>query len=88
MQTYYFQLETESQAATEWFKLNEIIVNSDKVQAIVIKTNAKIKDSYPLNINDQTINSENSVKLFGIEIDNKLHLRNTYLPSVIKQATN
>ena len=31
-----------------------------------------MKDSYPLNINDLTINSENSVKLLGIEIDNKL----------------
>ena len=31
-----------------------------------------MKDSYPLNINDLTINSENSVKLLGIEIDNRL----------------
>ena len=65
-------LETESQAAIEWFKLNEMIVNPEKFQAIVVKKNAKMKDSYPLNINDLTINSENSVKLLGIEIDNKL----------------
>ena len=31
-----------------------------------------MKNYYPLNINDLTINSENSVKLLGIEIDNKL----------------
>ena len=31
-----------------------------------------MKDSYPLNINDLTINSENSVKLLAIEIDQKL----------------
>ena len=31
-----------------------------------------MKDSYPLNINDLTIDSENSVKLLGIEIDNRL----------------
>ena len=31
-----------------------------------------MKDSYPLNINDLTINSENSVNFLGIEIDNKL----------------
>ena len=30
-------LETESQAAIEWFKLNEMIVNPDKFQAIVVK---------------------------------------------------
>ena len=31
-----------------------------------------MKDSYALNINNQTINSENCVKLLGIEIDNTL----------------
>ena len=45
-----------------------LIVNPEKFQAIVVKRNAKIKDSYPLDINDVTINSENSVKLLGIEI--------------------
>ena len=39
-----------------------MIVNPEKFPAIVVKKNAKMKDSYPLNINDQTINSENSVK--------------------------
>ena len=33
-----------------------------------------MKDSYPLNINDLTINSENSVKLLGIETDNRLSI--------------
>ena len=32
-----------------------------KFQAILVKKNAKIKYSYPLNINDLKINSENSV---------------------------
>ena len=31
-----------------------------------------MNDSCPLIINDVTINSENSVKLLGIKIDNKL----------------
>ena len=31
-----------------------------------------MKDSYPLNINDLIINSKNSVKLLGIEINNKM----------------
>ena len=33
-----------------------------------------MKGSYPLNINDLTINSENSGKLLGLEIDNKLSI--------------
>ena len=49
-----------------------MIVNPEKFQAIVVKKIAKMKGSYPLNINDLTINWENSVKLLGIEIHNKL----------------
>ena len=47
-----------------------MIVNPEKFLAI--NKNAKMKDSYPLKINDLTINSENSVKLLGIEIYDKL----------------
>ena len=49
-----------------------MVVNPDKFQVIVVKKNCRMKDSYALNINKQTINSENSVKLLGIEIDNTL----------------
>ena len=82
-------LETESQATIEWFKLREMIVNYDKFQAIVVKKNATTKYSYPLNINDIAINSESSLKLLGIGIDHiSCPLSNTFLPSIIKQATN
>ena len=49
-----------------------MIVNPDKFQAIVVKRNNKMKDSYSLNINQEVINSENCAKLLGVEIDNKL----------------
>ena len=58
-----------------------MIVNPVKFQAIVVKKNAKIKDSYQLNNNDLTINSENSVKLL-------VPLSHTFLPPAIKQGTN
>ena len=77
-------LETESQAAIEWFKLNEMIVNPEKFQAIVVN---KMKDSYPLNINDLTINSENSVKLLGIEIDNRLSFEK-HVSTLCNKASN
>ena len=80
-------LETESQATIEWFKLNEITVNSEKCQTIVVKKNAKMKDSYPLNINDLTIDSENSVKLLGIEIDNKLSFEQ-HISTLCNEASN
>ena len=43
-------------------------VNPEKFQAIGVNKNCK-KDSYPLYFKNQSINSENCVKLFGIKID-------------------
>ena len=80
-------LKTESQAANEWFRLSEIIVNPGKFQAIIVKKNTKMKDSYPLNINDLTINSENSVKRLGIEKDNKLSFEQ-HISTISNKASN
>ena len=74
-------LEKESQAAIDWFVSNKMIVNPDKFQAIVVKRNNKMKDSYSLNINQEVINSENCVKLLGVEIDNKLSFENYFYTS-------
>ena len=82
-----YTLETESEKAIEWFKLNEMIANPDKFQAIIVKKNAKIKDSYPLKINDQIINSENSVKRLGIEIGNKLSF-DKHISTLCRKASN
>ena len=46
------------EAALDLFKINEMIVNPEKFQAIVIKKNCRMKDFYALNINNQTINSK------------------------------
>ena len=80
-------LETESQAALEWFKLNEMIVNPEKFQAIVVKRKATMKDSHPLNIDDLTINSENSLKLLGTEIDNRLSFEK-HISTLCNKASN
>ena len=47
-----------------------------------------MKDSYALNINNQTIDSENCVKLLGIEIDNTLSFNKHILLFAKKQAIN
>ena len=40
-----FALEKDSQATIAWFKINEMIVNPGKFQAIVVKKNCRMKDS-------------------------------------------
>ena len=80
-------LEKESQAATDWFVPNEMIVNLDKFQTIVVKGNNKMKDSYSLNINQELINSENCVKLLGVEIDNKFSFKK-HISALVKKASN
>ena len=42
-----------------------MIVNPDKFQAIVVKRNHQMLDSYPLHIMNENINSKASVKLLG-----------------------
>ena len=74
-------LENESQAAIDWFVSNEMIFNPNKFQAIVVKRNNKMKDSYSLNINLELINSENCMKLLGVEIDNKLSFEKHFYAS-------
>ena len=79
-------LEKESQGAIDWFVSNEMIVNPDKFQAIVIKRKNKKKDSYPLNLNQEVIDSENCVKLLGVEIDNKLSFEK-HISTLVKKAS-
>ena len=62
-----------------------MIVSPDKFQAIVVKRNNKMKDS--LNINEEVINSENCVKLFGVKVDNKLSLEK-HISTLVKKASN
>ena len=80
-------LEQDSQAAINWFKINEMIVYPNKFQAIIIRKTCRMKDSYALNINKQTINSENCVKLLGIEIVNTLSF-DKHISNLCKTASS
>ena len=66
-------LTTESEKAVKWFKENMMIVNPDKFQAIIIDRKNQCNNPTTININGIEINSENSVKLLGLEIDSKLN---------------
>ena len=65
-------LEKERKSATDWFEINNMIVNTDKFQAMILSSDKK-ENKYDLKINDSIISSEKSVTLLGIEIDNKLN---------------
>ena len=64
-----------------------MIVNPEKYQAIVLKKGCRMDDSFALNISNQTINSENFVKLLGIEINNKLSF-DKHICNLFKRASN
>ena len=46
-----------------------------------------MKDSYPININQEVINSENCVKLLGVEIDNKISFKK-HISTLVKKPSN
>ena len=56
-------LEEDNETAIDWFKINEVIVNLDKFQAIVVKKNCRMKHPDALNVNQLPINSESFLKL-------------------------
>ena len=79
-------LEKESKTAIDWFKINDMIVNPDKFQAMILSTDKK-ENKYDLNINSSTITSETSVTLLGIKIDNKLNFAE-HVSGICRKASN
>ena len=67
-------LQKESENAIDWFRLNEMVVNPHKFQSVITNRLWKLKNSYDLLIDNHKIDSENSVTLLGIEIDNQLNI--------------
>ena len=53
------------------FNENMMIVNPDKFQAIIIDRKNQQNNPTSTKLNDININSENSVRLLGLEIDGK-----------------
>ena len=53
------------------FKENMMIVNPDKFQAIINDRQNQQNNPTSTKLNDININSENSVRLLGLEIDGK-----------------
>ena len=80
-------LKSESQEVITWFETNHVFANSDRFQVIDVRHNKNINENYTLKVNNTEIESKNSVKLLGIEINNNL-LFDKNAASLCKKATN
>ena len=78
-------LEEESNNAIEWLKINDMIANPDKFQAIILSRNSSKQDTYQLKFDNNVIQSSPEVILLGMEIDNKLNF-NKHVHQLVKRA--
>ena len=65
-------LQNEPYNATDWFKMNNMIADPEKFQAIIIDKKGQNNNPTEINIDGKKISSESSI-LFGLEIDSKLN---------------
>ena len=64
-------LEAEGELSVGWFRENEMVVNSDKFQAIVLNRK-EAQAAHKLIIDNKEIKTTNSIKLLGININDQL----------------
>ena len=76
------QLEKNTLILSSWFSNNYFKMNADKCHLLV----AKHTDDITMNIGDEVISGEKSVKLLGIIIDNKLDF-NEHVTNLCKKAS-
>ena len=81
------KLESDSNIAIEWFKMNQMIVNLDKFQAIVLNKKRCDLTNTNAQVDNQMIKSVSSVELLGILIDDKLNF-NLHISKICKSAAN
>ena len=79
-------LSQESELAVNWFKENMMIVNPGKFQSMILDKKDKNTDSIELEICGYKIKTSESVKLLGINIDNKLKFDN-HVSNLCKRAS-
>ena len=64
-------LEAKGEHSVGWFRKNEMVVSSDKLQAIILNKK-EAQAAHKLIIDNKKIKTTNSIKLLGIKIDNQL----------------
>ena len=79
------KLESDSNIAIEWFKVNKMMVNPVRYQAIVINRKHSDITNTSFQVDKLVIKSVSSMELLGIQIDDKLNLR---ISKICKSAVN
>ena len=65
-------LEEEAGVALDWLKENHMIANPSNFHALLIKKDQTKTSGEKISIQGKTIESEDSIKLLGVELDYKL----------------
>ena len=73
LEEFIKNITSEPEKAVQWFKENVMTINPDKLQVIIIDRKKQQNNPTYIKINDRNINSENRVRLLGLEIGSKLN---------------
>ena len=80
LQNYRKTLQSDSEVIINWFRKNKIIVNPGKFQAIIVNKERHDYSNETIEFENETFDTIYSVKLLGIQLDDKLdfsfHVRN------------
>ena len=80
-------MESENEAAINWFKNNPMILNPGKFQARIFDKRKRNHTNQVININQKEIKAVSKVKLLGIDIDVKLKY-NHHIKNICKSVSN
>ena len=80
-------LESESEVVIDWFKIHKMVVNPDKFQAIILDKRKRDHTDEHITVDNQQIKVVSSVKLLGLQLDDKLNF-NLHISNICKSAAN
>ena len=77
-------LKSESAVVIDWFKINKMVVNPDKFQAIILDKRKRDHTDEHITVGNQQIKS---MKLLGLQLNDKLNF-NLHISHIGKSAAN
>ena len=63
----------DNQAVLDYFKLNRLAIQSSKTKLRLIRHSKSVGDPIKIEIDDTDIHQKQSVKVLGVELDNRLN---------------